>query len=145
MFARRLRTELLIESEPSLAHEIAQAIASKRKIIVEQSPKQVLVMNKVRESAKNTLFYLGEAVATEAIVYLDQIRGLGIVLGTKDELALDLAIIDAAYAHPDVCTEMQAFDVLLQEAKQKFDTKRREQQKMYQASKVQFETMAEEL
>lgn len=145
MFTRRLRTELLIESEPSLAHEIAQAIASKHKIIVEQSPKQVLVMNKVRESAKNTLFYLGEAVATEAIVYLDQIRGLGIVLGTKDELALDLAIIDAAYAHPDVCTEMKAFDGLLQEAKQRLDAKRREQQKMYQASKVQFETMAEEL
>ncbi len=145
MFTRRQRTEILIESAPKLAKELADSIQKDYSVRILKEPSQVLVMNKVRESAKNTLFYLGEAVATEAVVELEGVRGLGIVLGTKDELALNLAIIDAAYTHPEIQKTLESFEAKLEHAQQELLAQKADRQKLYQASQVQFETMEEEL
>ena len=104
-----------------------------------------LVYKTTKKSAKNPLFYLGEAVATEAVVELEGVRGLGIVLGTKDELALNLAIIDAAYTHPEIQKTLESFEAKLEHAQQELLAQKADRQKLYQASQVQFETMEEEL
>ncbi|MGL5973086.1 MAG: phosphonate C-P lyase system protein PhnG [Oscillospiraceae bacterium] len=40
-----------------------------------------IVMLKARESVKNSLFYLGEALATECMVSFENIKGYALILG----------------------------------------------------------------
>lgn len=54
-------------------------------------------MIKMRERGKGELFYIGEALITEAKVYVDGAMGIGILSGEDSDKALDLAIVDGAY------------------------------------------------
>ena len=65
---RKRRTRILIEGDPVLARYICANIEARTKISITSEPREVLVMNKVRETAKNSLFYLGEALLTECKV-----------------------------------------------------------------------------
>ena len=53
-------------------------------------------MIKARETAKNSLFYIGELLVTEAKVRVEGKIGIGIIAGDRPEAALELAVIDAA-------------------------------------------------
>lgn len=94
---RRKRTEILIKSENDLAKKLADEIKGKYEIKEIEAPHHGLVMIKIRETAKKELFYLGEILVTEAKVYIDGVLGMGIVAGDREDLALDLAIIDATF------------------------------------------------
>ena len=54
-------------------------------------------MMKMRETSKNSLFYIGELLVTEAKVQIEGRIGIGIIAGDDPEAAFDLAIIDAAF------------------------------------------------
>ena len=97
MINRRKRTEILIKSDTSLASKFANEIREKYKVENALEPGHGLVMIKMRETAKKELFYLGEVLVSEAKVYVEGTLGIGIVVGDKEQLAIDLAIIDAAY------------------------------------------------
>ena len=94
---RRRRTEILIKGDERLSQKLADEIRSKYEIKEIESPNQGLAMIKMRETSKKELFYLGEVLVTEAKVFVEGTLGMGIVVGDKDELAFNLAIIDAAY------------------------------------------------
>lgn len=98
MMSRRARTEVLVESPAALAHDLARAIEAELPVRIVVPPRQGLVMNQVRETARNSRFYLGEALMSECRVRIGDVEGLGAVLGSDDELARSLAVIDAAYA-----------------------------------------------
>jgi alpha-D-ribose 1-methylphosphonate 5-triphosphate synthase subunit PhnG len=57
-----------------------------------------LVLATVRESARRSLFHLGEVLVTEAKVRVAGVPGLGLIQGRDPEAALDLATIDAAWS-----------------------------------------------
>lgn len=57
---RRQRTEILVEGSRELAARMAQAIADRYEVKLVEQPSQGLVMVKVRETAKRSLFYLGK-------------------------------------------------------------------------------------
>jgi alpha-D-ribose 1-methylphosphonate 5-triphosphate synthase subunit PhnG len=65
---RKRRTRILIEGDPVLARYICANIEARTKVSITSEPREVLVMNKVRETARNSLFYLGEALLTECKV-----------------------------------------------------------------------------
>lgn len=94
MMSRRARTEVLVESPAALAHDLARAIEAELPVRVVVPPRQGLVMNQVRETARNSRFYLGEALMSECRVRIGDVEGLGVVLGTDDELARSPAVID---------------------------------------------------
>lgn len=94
---RRKRTEILIKSRNDLAKKLADDIKDKYEIKEIEAPNHGLVMIKIRETAKKELFYLGEIFVSEAKVYIEGVLGLGIVAGDREDLALNLAIIDGAY------------------------------------------------
>lgn len=80
---RRRRTEILIQGRPELAKELAETIMLQypyREVI---SPRYGLTMIKMRETAKSSLFYLGEVVITEAKMEIKGHIGIGIVTGMK--------------------------------------------------------------
>lgn len=94
---RRQRTETLVRGPSSLAAQLAAQVRSYHKVRIIQAPEEGMVMTTIRESARESLFHLGEVLVTEARVTVDGILGLGLVRQSDPELALDLACIDAAY------------------------------------------------
>lgn len=94
---RKRRTEILIKGSSKLAKNMFKEIEEKYEIKIIEKAENGLVMVKMRESAKNSLFYLGEVLVTEAKVQINKKFGIGIVRGNKPELAYWLAVIDAAY------------------------------------------------
>lgn len=65
-------------------------------IIIIKEPGKTLTMIKMREPVKNSLFYLGEVIVSEAVVELNKTKGIGVVMGDDFDKALNMAIIDAA-------------------------------------------------
>ncbi|SMC27056.1 alpha-D-ribose 1-methylphosphonate 5-triphosphate synthase subunit PhnG [Clostridium acidisoli DSM 12555] len=94
---RRRRSEILIKGSSELAQEMFREIEKNYEIKTIEDSHNALVMIKMRESAKNSLFYLGEVLVTEAKIQIDEKFGVGIVRGNKPEFAYWLAVIDAAY------------------------------------------------
>ncbi|MEN2464444.1 phosphonate C-P lyase system protein PhnG [Ornithinibacillus sp. FSL M8-0202] len=136
---RRRRTEILIQGRPELAKELAETIMLQypyREVI---SPRYGLTMIKMRETAKSSLFYLGEVVITEAKMEIKGHIGIGIVTGMKEELAKHLAIIDAAYK-ANLKETIEWEEPLLKEEKALLESKIKKQAELL-ATKVQFDTM----
>ena len=76
MLTRRERTEVLVESGPALALELAglvEAAAPAEDIVPAH---QGLVMCQVRETARNSRFYLSEVLVTESRVRIGEADGL---------------------------------------------------------------------
>ncbi len=95
---RHERTRVLVDGDRSLARRMAAEVESAHPVEVLDDPREGLVMVKVRESAKRSLFYLGEALMTSCRVRVSGATGLGMVLGDDRALAYDLAVIDAAFS-----------------------------------------------
>jgi len=94
---RKKRTAILIQGSRHLSRQIANEVLNSYPVRVIEEPHNGLVMIKVREGAKNSLFYLGELLITECKVQIGSAIGIGIVKGEERELAFHLAVIDAAY------------------------------------------------
>lgn len=94
---RRKRTEILIQERGHLAKIFAETITATYECREITTPQYGMTMIKMRETAKNSLFYMGEVLVTEAKVEIANHIGIGIVAGMEEEFAKHLAIIDAAY------------------------------------------------
>ncbi|TQR20564.1 phosphonate C-P lyase system protein PhnG [Psychrobacillus vulpis] len=136
---RRRRTEILIQGDERLADRLAQSIIDTYECREIVAPQYGLTMIKMRESAKNSLFYIGEVLITEAKVEIDNCIGIGIVVGMKDELAKQLAIIDAAYKAD--LPETTIWESQLIEAEQIIKKEQAKKQAELFKTKVSFETM----
>ena len=75
---------------------LAAKIAGAHKVETLKKPEKNLVMLKVRESARSTLFYAAEALACECMVALDGVKGFASCLGDDMEKIYAMAVIDAA-------------------------------------------------
>ncbi|GAB3062253.1 phosphonate C-P lyase system protein PhnG [Virgibacillus ainsalahensis] len=139
MMKRRRRTEILIQGEPSLAHKFATEIIETYDCMEIIAPHYGMTMVKMRESAKNSLFYLGEVLVTEAKVEIQQQIGIGLVAGMHEELAMDLAIIDAAYKAD--LPESRKWEEELLHAEQYIEEAKAKKQAELFETKVNFETM----
>lgn len=94
---RRRRTEILINGSQKRTEDMVHVINEHYQVKVIQEPESGLVMVKVRETSKNSLFYPGEVLVTECKVQIKGTIGIGIVTGDQPELAYNLAVIDAAF------------------------------------------------
>ena len=78
-----------------------QALASwlqeKYPSAVLREPMKTLVMMPMVEPVSQSPFYLGELLATEAMVELAGVRGFGICIGDDFAKSVAMAVIDAAY------------------------------------------------
>lgn len=91
------RMMLLIDYGRDVALQMAQNIIDNHRYEMLVAPHEALTMIKVRESAENSLFYLGEVLITECRIRIDGVVGVGIIKGMEPELAQALALIDGAY------------------------------------------------
>jgi len=75
---------------------LSKEVLNKYKPVVIKEPEKTLVMIKMREPVKQSLFYLGEIIACEAAVEIDGVAGMAVLMGEDSEKVLNMAIIDAA-------------------------------------------------
>jgi len=94
---RARRTRILIEGSAELRRGLRRSVEESRSITTVEEARGGLVMMKMRETSKNSLFYIGELLVTEAKVQIEGRIGIGIIAGDDPEAAFDLAIIDAAF------------------------------------------------
>ncbi|WP_028392534.1 phosphonate C-P lyase system protein PhnG [Bacillus cihuensis] len=136
---RKERTEILIQGSSTIAKDLAKEIEMKYTVTVIQQPENGLVLLKARETAKKSLFYLGELLVTECKVQIQNSIGIGIVKGYQEELAYCLAVIDAAY-QADL-TETRVWPHILEKEKENIQKNRQELHQSILRTKVSFETM----
>ncbi|WP_342514327.1 phosphonate C-P lyase system protein PhnG [Sporosarcina sp. FSL K6-1522] len=136
---RRKRTEILINGSRNLARELVQEIERNYAIHVVAEPHHALTMIKVRETAKKSIFHLGEVLVTETKVSINQAFGVGVVVGDEEELSYLLAVIDAAYEAN--LTETKSWTLLLEAEEKRIRTSRAIQEASILKTKVNFEMM----
>jgi len=135
------RTKILVEGNPAVARKIAAQIEQEHSVEVLDEPHEELVMVKVRESAKNSLFYLGEALMCSCRVCLDdKAVGFGFALGDKREKAYNLALVDAAYSSDQIIPKT-TWDVLIDKESERLRLKQQKEQIKIDRTKVDFSVM----
>jgi alpha-D-ribose 1-methylphosphonate 5-triphosphate synthase subunit PhnG len=136
---RRRRTEILIKGSMEVAKKLSEEIESIYDVKIVEEPNYGLVMIKMREGAKKSLFYLGEILVTETKVQINGKLGIGIVSGNNYDLSYWLAVIDAAYNAE--LNEIRGWEeILINEEIHINDEITREQGKVLM-TKVNFDTM----
>lgn len=141
MLSRRKRTEYLIEGRRQSALDAAALVESEAEIEVVVAPRQGLVMNQVRESARNSRFFLGEALMTECRVRVNGSDGLGAVLGGDAALARALAVVDGAYACGESLRCLAEVDALIAQEGRVAAARRVKEESRTLASRVSFNEM----
>ncbi len=76
--------------------EYANEITRKNKAVIIKKPEKSLAMVKMREPVKESLFYIGEVIVTDAIVSIRNKTGRAVAMGDDFEKTLAMAVIDAA-------------------------------------------------
>lgn len=136
---RRRRTEILIHGNRQMSMTMAKEITTNYQVKTIEEPNYGSVMIKVRETAKNSLFYLGELFVTECKVEINGVMGLGIVKGNEPDFAYDLAVIDASFNLG--LPEAEAWLPILTKEEQTIHQQRAEEFRKILKTKVNFETM----
>lgn len=137
---RAERTKLLIEVGREQALEMAGQITKAYEIVEVQPPREGLVMVKLRESAQQSLFYIGEVLVTETKVKIQNIFGLGLIREMEPELSRALAIIDAAYNGN--FQETKQWVPVLEQLKLQLAQEQQNIKRSIERTKVQFNTMS---
>lgn len=97
-------------------------------------------MVKLRESAQQSLFYIGEVLVTETKVKIQNIFGLGLIREMEPELSRALAIIDAAYNGN--FQETKQWVPVLEQLKLELAQEQQNIKRSIERTKVQFNTMS---
>lgn len=88
--------KIMFNADREAIIQIANTIKTDHEIVVIKEPEKVLTMIKMREPVKESLFYIGEVIVTEALVSVDGINGTAVAMGDDYEKTLAMAIIDGA-------------------------------------------------
>lgn len=136
---RKRRMRILIEGSRDVSKKMARQIEQNHSVEVMMAPQEVLTMIKMRETAKKSLFYLGEVLVTECKVRVNHQVGIGIVVGIEEDLAYHLAVIDAAFKAQ--YSEVDEWIPWLVEDERRIEAAERVEESVIHKTKVNFETM----
>jgi len=77
---------------------LAERAAGGKELLFLKKPEKTMVLLQVRESVKQSLFYLGEMLAVHCIVELAGVRGAAVLAGDDFSKAEAAAVLDAAHS-----------------------------------------------
>ena len=136
---RKRRTRILILGSPHLRKSLADEVRALHPVEETAPPRLGLVLVTVRESARRSLFHLGEVLVSEAKVRVDGTPGLGLIQGRDLDAAVDLAVIDAAWSARLPVSE--SWLPQLEEAEAELEERLDREQAVLAQTKVEFETL----
>ena len=133
---------ILANSSEERVCQLASVILEQREnlqVKLLSGPRQGLVMLRVRETVADSLFNAGEILVTEVKLELDGQFGFGVVMGDRPQLAMAIALIDAALRSggelaDGLTRELETLD-------QQITQKNEKEQALVAATKVDFERM----
>lgn len=131
--------QILSRAQRSDVIRLGEMLQQQYPVTIVKKPEKSLTMIRMREPVKNSLFYLGEAIITEAVVSLGDTVGTAVTMGDDFEKTLHMAIIDAA-ENKGVFTQ----EDLLLEWEQAQQRKIAQENAMFQKTKVDFHSMDSE-
>lgn len=129
--------QILSRAQRSDVIRLGKMLQQQYPVTIVKKPEKSLTMIRMREPVKNSLFYLGEAIITEAVVSLGDTVGTAVTMGDDFEKTLHMAIIDAA-------ENKGVFTDLLLEWEQAQQRKIAQENAMFQKTKVDFHSMDSE-
>lgn len=139
------RTRILIEGDMRLAQRISQEIETLCTFEVLDNPHEELVMVQVRESARNSLFYLGEALMCSCQVRIGEAVGLGMALGDRRDFVYNLALIDAAFKSADEKFPFERWEENLRAEAERIEARQAKVAARMERTRVDFSTMEADL
>lgn len=107
---------VLSKADAAVVQGFAEEIKAQHETVIIKKPEKSLAMIKMREPVKESLFYLGEVMITEAIVEVNAQKGIAVTMGDQFDKTLNMALIDAA-VNAGVFTHMDVLEKLEQEQK----------------------------
>lgn len=133
---------ILANANNKRVKELSEKITENQEVIVVKEPSKTLTMIKMREPVKNSLFYIGEVMVSEAIVEINGIKGMAVTMGDDFDKVLSMAIIDCGFNNGLPVMKKIESELVLIEAKQE---KRKEKENaMHLKTMVNFNTMSGE-
>ena len=130
---------ILSGADTATVAEIAWKVARQHRVTVIKEPGKTLTMIQMREPVRQSLFYLGEVIVSEAIVEIDGMRGMAVTMGGDLEKALHMAVIDAA-CNKGIFADEAELEAL--EAGQ--ELRRQKENALHLQTMVQFHSMDQE-
>ena len=130
---------ILSRAERSDVIRLGQELQQQYSVTIVKKPEKSLTMIRMREPVKKSLFYLGEAIITEAVVTLEDTVGTAVTMGDDFEKTLYMAVIDAAENRG-----VFARNDLLLEWEQAQQRRIAQENAMFQKTKVDFHSMDSE-
>ena len=88
--------KILSKADRAAVIDMAEKIKKINEVVIVKEPEKALTMIKMREPVKESLFYLGEVIVTEATVAINGVNGTAVAIGDDFDKTLSMAIIDAA-------------------------------------------------
>lgn len=131
--------QILSRAERSDVIRLGQELQQQYLVTIVKKPEKSLTMIRMREPVKKSLFYLGEAIITEAVVTLEDTVGTAVTMGDDFEKTLYMAVIDAAENRG-----VFARNDLLLEWEQAQQRRIAQENAMFQKTKVDFHSMDSE-
>ena len=131
--------KIMAKADRDVIIGLADKIKQSHEVIIVKSPEKALTMIKMREPVKESLFYLGEVIVTEATVSLDGTNGTAVTMGDDFDKTLAMAVIDAACN----CKVFEDTEVLLELEKEQIDKEEKENA-MFMKTMVNFHSMDSE-
>jgi alpha-D-ribose 1-methylphosphonate 5-triphosphate synthase subunit PhnG len=136
---RKRRTTILIDGNPELRAQFAAQVRDHHPVSIVSEPILGLVMTRMRDTAREAQFYLGELLVTEAKVRVAGTIGIGMIAGDQAEAAVDLAVIDAAYNGRLPLRD--TWRTRLEKEERRIAERRREEEARVLETRVDFQTM----
>lgn len=133
-------SSILTKASLSEVETIVKSIKDKSDIKIIKPPQKTLIMVKVREPVKQSLFYLGEVLATECMVMIDEVRGASVIAGDDFEKAIQIAVIDGFLNKKE---DVESIEKQVQELGQLQEKEREKLNGAIMKSKVNFSVMGE--
>lgn len=135
-------SSILARASKEEVEVLAGQVKKSHQIQLVKPPQKTLVMVKARESVKQSLFYLGEVLATECMVTVDGTRGMAVLAGDDFEKTVDAAIIDG-YMNLMKLSGGKEIEEKLKVLSEEQKKKRSKQNGAIMKSKVNFNVMGE--
>lgn len=133
-------TQILAKASLGDVKKIAEAVKENSEIQIVKQPQKTLVMVKVREPVKQSLFYLGEVLASECMVMVDGVRGASVIAGDDFDKVYECAVIDGCMNKNN---DSQILENMLLKLKSEQEIKRAGLNREIRKSKVNFNVMGE--
>ena len=118
---------------------LVEKIVESSSVSILANPAQQTLMVPVLDPVSKKKFYSGEILVTQAIVDIDGNKGWGMVMDKKADLALAVAICDAALAAGIKVAEITA---IAEKAAEKLNIKLKSEAEKTSSTKVSFDIMS---